>query len=121
MVIGLLVLSPSLTPGQQGTESRHVYAALYERGPAWITGKSVRDFPNFQEHVAHIRAIESSLLGAGPFVEKSGETSIGMVLFLAANDEDAAQLAGSDPFVQARYTRVTKVLRWDIEKLKSWP
>lgn len=124
--IGLVAISAlsvvaSVNARGQGTTDQHIYVALYERGPAWVTGKSVREFPNFEEHLAHLRAIESKLLGAGPFADSPDERAVGMIIFIAATDEDARRLAESDPFVVAKYTQVTKVLRWKPEKLKGWP
>jgi uncharacterized protein YciI len=117
----IVVLIGVASVGAQAQQPRdqRVYVAWYERGPAWITGKSVRDFPNFNQHLAHLRAIESNLLGAGPFA--GDQTAVGMILFTAATDEDAQRLAESDPFVVAHYTRVTTILRWKIDKLKGWP
>jgi uncharacterized protein YciI len=106
--------------GEQPLSTQHVYVALYERGPAWVEGESVRQLPVFQQHVAHIKSISARLLGAGPFMARPGESMIGMVLLRASSDEDARKLAESDPFVQARYTRVSKVLRWEVDKLKPF-
>ena len=107
--------------GPQEAPRQGIYVALYERGPEWIAGKSVREFPNFDAHLTHLRAIETQLLGAGPFAGAPDEPAVGMIIFLAATDEDARKLAESDPFVQAKYTRVAKLLRWNIGKLKAWP
>jgi uncharacterized protein YciI len=102
------------------TERTAVYVATYQRGPAWTEGTSVRELPVFQQHLAHLRAIEANLLGAGPFAGAESDKTVGMIIFLAASDAEARGLAGSDPFVQAHYTRVMTVLRWEIDKLKPW-
>jgi uncharacterized protein YciI len=80
----------------------------------------VRELPVFQAHVAHIRAMEARLLGAGPFAGAQSQKTVGMIIFLATSDAEAQRLADSDPFVQAHYTRVTTVLRWEIDELKPW-
>jgi uncharacterized protein YciI len=118
LVFTLALVIPSIGEHQQPCTQR-LYVGLYERGPAWIEGRSMREFPNFQQHVAHIRAIDSRLLGAGPFEGKPREITVRMIVFSAATDEDAQRLAESDPFVVAKYTRVSKVLRWQVDKLKG--
>jgi len=115
--ICVLAVVASVDARGQGTTDQKLYVALYERGPAWMPGK----LPNFEEHIAHSRAIESKLLGAGPFADSPDEKMVGMIVFIAATDEDARRLAESDPFVVAKYTRVMKILRWQPEKLKAWP
>jgi uncharacterized protein YciI len=118
VVVLSLSSAPAFSRGQQSPQ--HVYVVLYEHGAAWIEGKSVRQFPNFRQHVAHIQSIESRLLGAGPFAESHGETMVGMLLFFATSDEEARRFAESDPFVIAKYTKVSKVLRWQVDKLKGF-
>jgi uncharacterized protein YciI len=116
----LLSAIPLVVCAQQSERvPTRIYVVLYERGPAWIRGKSVREFPDFEQHLAHIRAIERKLVGAGPFTEAPGKMTVGMIIFFAATDADARKLAGSDPFVLRKYTRVTKVLRWNVDKLKG--
>jgi uncharacterized protein YciI len=119
VAVGVLLMMPLFGASRPAAMSRHVYIALYQRGPAWNEGTSVHDLPDFEEHVAHIHAIESDLLGAGPFAANADP--VGMIIFLAAGDDEARRLAESDPFVRAGYTRVTNVLHWEINKLKGWP
>lgn len=55
----LLSAIPLVVCAQQSERvPTRIYVALYERGPAWIPGKSVREFPDFEQHLAHIHAIE---------------------------------------------------------------
>jgi hypothetical protein len=73
----LLSAIPLVVCAQQSeTVPTRIYVALYERGPAWIPGKSVREFPDFEQHLAHIRAIEQKLVGAGPFTDAPGERDV---------------------------------------------
>jgi uncharacterized protein YciI len=122
-LLAVSVLSVIASPyaRRQGTAGEHIYVAWYERGPAWPAGESGRKLPNFEDHLAHMHAIESRLLGAGPFVDAPNETMLGMIVFISGSDEDARKLAESDPFVIAKYTSVTNVFRWDVDKLKAWP
>jgi uncharacterized protein YciI len=115
----VLLVTPLFAASRPAATSQHVYVALYQRGPAWKEGESVHELPDFEEHVAHIRAIEARLLGSGPFIPNEG--AVGMIIFLATGDDEAQALAESDPFARAQYTRVTQVLRWDIDRLKGWP
>jgi len=115
---GLVCVVARPTGGQQPPQ-KQVYVALYERGPAWVEGRSVKELPKFAEHLAHIRAIESQLLGVGPFAGNPGDSFVGMMVLVASSEDDARKLAESDPFVVAKYTRVTKVLRWQVSDLKG--
>jgi len=119
MVIAVLVCATARPTGGQQPPQKHVYVALYERGPAWVEGKPAKDLPNFPEHLAHIRAIEPQVLGVGPFAGSAGDSFIGMLVLSASSEDDARKLAESDPFVTAKYTRVTKVLRWQVAGLKG--
>jgi uncharacterized protein YciI len=116
----LLSAQPIHASRSDATARPAVYVAWYQRGPAWTQEKSVRELPVFQAHVAHIRAMEARLLGAGPFAGAQSQKTVGMIIFLATSDAEAQRLADSDPFVQAHYTRVTTVLRWEIDELKPW-
>jgi uncharacterized protein YciI len=116
----LLMLSLSVGPLVGGPQPAkpQVYVALYERGAAWVEGKSVRDLPNFEEHVQHIRSLEPHKAGAGPFASRANESFVGMVVLLAQSEEEARKLAESDPFVMAKYTKV-KIWRWQVDSLKG--
>ncbi len=119
-VVALLGAAVAPTAGQK-PQAKQVYVAIYERGPAWVKGKSVRELPAFPAHLAHIRSLEPQLLGAGPFAGAPGESLTGMLVFVASNDDEAQRLAESDPFVKAKYTRVMKVIRWQVQGLKGCP
>jgi uncharacterized protein YciI len=117
--VGLLLCGALQLAGHQQPPIQQVYVALCERGPAWVEGKSVKEFPAFEQHLAHIHSIEPRLLGVGPFVGAAGETMAGMMVFFAASHDEALKVAESDPFVIGHYTRVTKVIRWQADGLKG--
>jgi len=102
----LLWAAPALN-SQERSSAKQIYVALYERGPQLTSQKSVRELSNYDQHLAHIQAIEPRLVGAGPVDAALGQKTIGMMLFSAASDDDARKLAESDPFIAAHYTRVT--------------
>jgi len=119
ILIAVLACGAAKPTGEQPPPQKQVYVAVFERGPAWIEGKSVKESPKFAEHLAHIRAIESRVLGAGPFADTLGEPWVGMMVVIASSNDDARKLVESDPFVMAKYTRLTKVLRWQVNDLKG--
>ena len=95
-----------------------VYVAVYEKGPAWVEGKSLRESPVFEQHLQHLRSLGDRAAGAGPFEMREGDRFVGLVIFLTRTPEEAQQLAEADPFVKAGYTRAT-VRHWRVDTLKG--
>ena len=78
------------------TEHEPLSIAIFERGPAWIDGRTSREQPWWDEHAVFIDALsgDGRLVLAGPFRDWSGA-----VVVVRGDVGDAERLFADDPFV----------------------
>lgn len=96
-------------------EMKKYYVALLRRGPAWTSERTPESVKHGEGHMAHIEkmATAGKLLIAGPFdVDRSDAKALaGIYIFEVETIEEARELVGQDPAVQAgRF--VPEVLPW---------
>jgi uncharacterized protein YciI len=115
MAVVLLVGSAA---GVQRQEQR-VFVAMYERGPAW-TGDAVAfgQLP-IKGHIAYFKALDDRLIGAAPLRVQSGDNIIGMVVFVARNQEDAQTWLAADPAVKVGVMH-GKVREWGVSTVRGF-
>lgn len=96
-----------------------VFVALYERGPAFASGKDVPEQPHFREHVEHLRSRGERIIAGGPFPVSDGDAAVGMVIFQAANRQGAEEWIAKDPGVTAGVFKVT-VRQWRVQAIRGF-
>jgi uncharacterized protein YciI len=111
---------PSAAPAVPAVRAARplVFAAFYERGPAWDTTKAVMAQPSIREHVAHHEALGTSLIAAAPFAPRGGDPAVGMVVFVAASAADAERWLDQDPAVSSGVMRAT-LRRWGVSAVRG--
>jgi hypothetical protein len=66
-----------------------------------------------EEHLDYLRAVGDDLLVAGPILGEDGETPIGSVLIVEAENLDAAKaFAAGDPYAEAGLFQSSAVMPW---------
>jgi uncharacterized protein YciI len=108
---------PATSPAGGATRPL-VFAAFYERGPAWDTTKAVVAQPTIREHVAHHEALGMRLIAAAPFAPRGGDPAVGMVVFVAASAADAQRWLAQDPAVRGGVLRAT-LRRWGVSAVRA--
>ena len=64
-------------------------------------------------HLEYLRAVGQDLLVAGPILAEDGETPMGSVLIVAAENLDAAKaFAAGDPYAKAGLFQSSTVMPW---------
>ena len=110
-------------PQAPAAQRQPAFVAIYERGTAWNDSKGVFEQASINEHMQFLRANTDTLIGAGPFRQGmepgAADRIVGMVVLLAATQEDAERLIASDPAVVGNVMRVT-VRRWLAERVRSY-
>lgn len=100
-----------------------VFVAIYERGPAWDDAKGAFVQTGIQEHVQFLRANAANLVGAAPFQQgiSVGGTdhTVGMVVVMAASQEEAQALISADPAIAGNLMKAT-VRRWLVDRMKAY-
>ncbi|MGH9814984.1 MAG: hypothetical protein ACRD5F_04670 [Candidatus Acidiferrales bacterium] len=100
-----------------------VFVAIYERGSAWDDGKGAFVQTGIQEHMQFLRANSAKLVGAAPFEQgiSAGGTdrAVGMVVVMAASQEEAQALISADPAIAGNLMKAT-VRRWLVDRVKAY-
>ena len=100
-----------------------VFVAIYERGPAWADGKGAFEQAGIREHMAYLRANWATLIGAAPFEQGlpagAADRVVGMVLVLAASQQEAEALVGADPAISGKLMTAT-VRHWLADRVKAY-
>jgi len=100
-----------------------VFVAIYERGPAWDASKNAFEQTSIPEHRQFLAANADRLVGFAPFQQGvapgSTDKTVGMVIILAATQEDAQKFVAGDPGITSGVMKTT-VRRWMVDKLKAY-
>ncbi len=75
---------------------KNTFVLLWEPGPAWVAGKTVREQPFWDEHAVFMDQLfaDGLVVMGGPFADASGS----MVIFEAESEQVVADLFERDPF-----------------------
>ncbi len=99
------------------------FVAIYERGSAWDDSKGVFEQAGINGHMQFLRANSDKLIGAGRFRQgtepNATDRMVGMVVLLAATQEEAERLIANDPAVVGNVMRAT-VRQWLAERIRSY-
>ena len=111
-------------PQTPATQARQpAFVAIYERGSAWDDSKGVFEQAGINGHMQFLRSNSDKLIGAGRFRQgtEPGATdrTVGMVVLLAATQEEAERLIANDPAIVGNVMRAT-VRQWLAERVRSY-
>jgi hypothetical protein len=117
-IVSLMVPAVAGAADRKPQPSDPVFVALYERGPAFVSGKGVTEQTHFGEHVTHVLGRPEWRIAGGPFASpESGGKAVGLVVFQAVDAADAEEWSLRDPAVVAKVFNVT-VHRWMVTSIK---
>ena len=121
--VSLDALQTQSPPAPATQPRQNAFVALYERGPAWDDTKGAFQQTAINEHMQFLRANLDRLIAAAPFrqgVEAGGtDRTVGMVIVLASNQEEAERLIANDPAI-AQKLMVARVRQWMVERVRSY-
>lgn len=108
------LIAPSGVAAQQAQAASTVpgpaplFLLIYERGPAWIEGKPMRQ-QKLGEHVAYMQKLieEGRVVAGGPFGGDAG----GMAILRASSLEEAQRVLDADPSL-LNGTFIASVKQW---------
>lgn len=109
----------SSSPEPSSPQSSQLFLAWYDRGPAWVEGKTLADQPYLREHIEHFKALADQLIAAGPIQPLEGDRLDGLILFTAPDLAAAQDWLNHDPFVVNRVTSA-RVVRWMARSVRPW-
>ncbi len=89
---------------------KNTFIILWEPGPAWIPGKTVRAQPYWAEHATFMdRLFENgTVVLGGPFADATGS----LVIVEAENEDEVADLFAHDPFVEQDIFALGSLKQW---------
>ena len=91
---------------------KNTFMILWAPGPAWVSGKTVRQQPFWAEHATFMdRLFENGMVVlGGPFADASGS----LVIVEAENEQEVADLVASDPFVVHDIFALSSLKQWQL-------
>ena len=105
------------------TQRTPVFVAIYDRGPAWDESKGTLQQTGIAEHSQFLRANSAKLIAAAPFQQAlapgGSDRTVGMVITLAATQEEAESLIAGDPAIAGKLMTAT-VRRWLVDRVKNY-
>jgi uncharacterized protein YciI len=101
-------------------QPRRVFVAIYDRGPRWIQGKSAFEQAGIHEHILHHEALAVRLIGAAPFVMGPDDSTVGLIVFEAENQDAAQAWLAADPAVVNGVLKAV-VREWRVSRVKAFP
>ena len=91
---------------------KNTFMILWAPGPAWVSGKTVRQQPFWAEHATFMdRLFENgTVVLGGPFADASGS----LVIVEAENEQEVADLVARDPFVVHDIFALSSLKQWQL-------
>ena len=91
---------------------KNTFMILWAPGPAWVSGKTVRQQPFWAEHATFMdRLFENGMVVlGGPFADASGS----LVIVEAENEQEVADLIARDPFVVHDIFALSSLKQWQL-------
>jgi uncharacterized protein YciI len=76
---------------------KNTFVIFWAPGPAWVSGKTVREQPYWDQHAAFMDSLfeNGMVLLGGPFADATGS----LVVVEAENEQEVADLFARDPFL----------------------
>jgi len=100
----------AVEPHRKGNRMKNTFMILWAPGPAWVSGKTVRNQPYWAQHAAFMdRHFENgTVVLGGPFADATGS----LVIVEAENEHEVADLFASDPFVVHDIFVLSSLKQW---------
>jgi len=100
----------AVEPHWKGNRMKNTFMMLWAPGPAWVSGKTVRNQPYWAQHAAFMdRLFENgTVVLGGPFADATGS----LVIVEAENEHEVADLFASDPFVVHDIFVLSSLKQW---------
>jgi uncharacterized protein len=97
---------------RKGNRMKNTFMMLWAPGPAWVSGKTVRKQPYWEQHAAFMdRLFENgTVVLGGPFTDATGS----LVIVEAENEHEVADLFASDPFVVHDIFVLSSLKQWQL-------
>ncbi|HLI08557.1 MAG TPA: YciI family protein [Ktedonobacteraceae bacterium] len=91
---------------------KNTFVVLWGPGSAWVSGKTVREQPYWEEHAIFMDRLfdDGMVLLGGPFADTSGS----LVIFAAASEQEVATTIARDPFVLHNIFVLRSLKQWLI-------
>lgn len=96
-----------------------IFAAIYERGAAFQTGKNIFEQPSIKEHIAHHEALGDKLIAAGPLKALPGDRVVGIIVFEAESEEAARLWLSKDPAIAGKVLSGS-VQQWGASNIRGY-
>ena len=109
---------PAPAAPAQAAAAQQVFVAAYRKGPKYDASKGLVQQTGVAEHIAHIRSIAPSVIGASP-VESGGDDLLGYVIFTARDRAAAQAWLSADPAVRAGSMK-GDLHRWGVPRVNAW-
>ena len=92
--------------------AQHTFVLLWDAGPAWTPGKTSREQAWWDEHAAFMDRLfeQGMVILGGPFADTSG----GLVIVQATNEQEVADVFARDPFVINGIFALRALKQWHI-------
>ena len=89
---------------------KNTFVILWGPGPAWVSGKWVRQQPYWEEHAAFMDPLfdNGTVVLGGPFADSSGS----LVIVEAETEAEVADLFAKDPFVVHGIFALRSLKQW---------
>ena len=95
-----------------------VFAAVFERGPSWISGKPSFDQPYVHEHIEYLGTLGQKLIAAAPFSQRQNDPTVGLILLFAESEKEAMDWINRDPTITSG-VMTARLYGWGIDSLKG--
>ena len=123
LVTGLMLKQTPSEAAPKGSSTvrlkAKVFAAIYERGPAYQKEKNIFQQPTIKEHIAHHEALGDKLIAAGPLRALPEDRVVGIIIFEAESEEVAKQWLGKDPAVAGKVLSAN-VRQWAVSNVRGY-
>jgi uncharacterized protein len=91
---------------------KNTFVVLWEPGPAWVQGKTVREQPYWDGHAAFMDALfdKGMVVLGGPFADGTGS----MVIWESESEQELADLLARDPYVIHGIFALKSLKQWTL-------
>lgn len=89
---------------------KNTFIILWAPGPAWISGKTVREQPYWEQHAAFMDSLfeRGMVVLGGPFADATGS----LVVVEAENEHEVTALFTRDPFLVHDIFALKSIKQW---------
>ncbi len=91
---------------------KNTFIILWNPGPAWVPGKTVREQPYWDEHAAFMDPLfdNGMVVLGGPFADATGS----LVVVEAENEQEVTNIFMRDPFLTHGIFALNRLKQWTL-------